>query len=128
MPVFAALMALVAVVAQSLLLGRLRAAERRPPWWLGYARDGGTLAAALMFWGAYVEAGLSPPAGLLVGLLSSLIVYLAEWLIAGVLGARAQPWLVALGLGWAIVVGAAPHTVERGAEQLLAVGMAPGKN
>jgi hypothetical protein len=122
--VLAAVMVAVAVVAHTIVLVRLRAAERRAPWWLGYARDGGTLGAALMFWGAYVADGLSAPAGLLLGMLTALAMYLAEWVIAGVLeAARPSLWLIAFGAGWAIVVGSAPGLVARGAEGLLAFGM-----
>ena len=63
MGLVAPVMIVVAVVAQVIVLGRLRAAQRRAPRWLGYARDGGTAAAALMYWGAYVEAGLRAPLG-----------------------------------------------------------------
>jgi len=118
-------MIVVAVVAHAFVLRRLRAAERRAPWWLGYARDGATLAAALMFWGAYVAGGLGAPAGMLLGMLTALAMYLAEWVIAGVLeAARPTLWLVGFGVGWAVVVGGAPGLVERGADRLLAVGMA----
>lgn len=121
----AACLVVVAVVAHAVVLRRLRAAERRAPWWLGYARDGATLGAALMFWGAYVAGGLSAPAGLLLGLLTALAMYLAEWAIADVLAAaRPTLWLVAFGVGWAVVVGGAPGLVARGAERLLVAGTA----
>jgi hypothetical protein len=129
MAVVAGFMVIVAVVAQAVVLERLRAAQRRrAPWWIGYARDAGTLAAALMLWGACVEAGLAPAPALMMAMLSALFVYLADWALAVVVDVRPRAWLAALGIAWAVVLAALPHTIERGAERLLATGMASAKN
>jgi hypothetical protein len=87
-PVAIAALALALAVHLELLT-RLRAVdERDPPWWLGYARDGTNLSAALMLWGAYWMARFAPAVALCAAMLTTLGSYLLDWALARVLRLR----------------------------------------
>lgn len=65
------------------LLFRLRRAESAtPPWWLGYARDGTNVAAALLMWGPYLALGYRPAVAFLAASLTTVCTYMIDWLFA----------------------------------------------
>ena len=103
---FVALAALAAsFVVHGDLLSRLRAVEPAKPWWFGYARDGVNLSAALMTWGGYLLLGFRAPEALLAAMLTTLVTYVLDWVIARALRRRrARLWLALPLGGWLVAL------------------------
>jgi hypothetical protein len=113
----------LALAAHGELLVRLRQAEAAHPWWFGYARDGANLATALMLWGAYLMLGLPGPSALLAGMMTTLVTYLLDWLIARALGLKHPRLTLALPLvAWVALAGLRPDTVRALFASVLALG------
>jgi hypothetical protein len=95
------------------LLARLRRLDAKPaPWWLGYARDGANLAAALMLWGAYLMHGLPSAVALCAAMLTTLATYLLDWACARALALRWRRLALTVPLaGWVVAMALAPSTI-----------------
>jgi hypothetical protein len=111
----AAITALAFALAVHLeLLTRLRRVdEGNPPWWLGYARDGTNLSAALMLWGAYWMARFPPPVALCAAMLTTLGSYLLDWALARALRLRhVRLALTVPFAAWVAFVAWSPQTLS----------------
>jgi hypothetical protein len=122
-----AAMLLAVVGAYATVLGRLRGYERAAragaPWWFGYARDGVNLAAAASLFAAFLVAGFTGPAALVLAALLALAAYLVDWATGRWLALRrARPVTIAAtaALGGAMLIGA-DAVAERIGEVLTAV-------
>jgi hypothetical protein len=112
----------LAVAVHAELLARLRRADSAtPPWWLGYARDGGNLAAMLMAWGAYLVFRFSPAVAFLAAALTTLSTYILEWTTARLLRGGRVRLVLALPLGaWVALVMLRPAPIGHALERLIA--------
>jgi hypothetical protein len=111
----------VAMAVHAELLARLRRADGPAPWWLGYARDGVNLSAALMLWGAYELIGFSPPEALCAGMLTTLFTYLVDWTLARAHGLRRARILVGASLAaWVLLVALAARPLSAAFAWLIA--------
>ena len=107
-----ALAATLALFAES--LSRLRAVDTDPPpGWLGYARDGTNVAAALIGWCVFLGVGYPPAVAFLAASLTALLIYMLDWTLADglrlrhpriALAATLTAWITAVTL-WPAPVG-----------------------
>ena len=112
-PVAIAALAFALAVHLELLTQLRRVDEQQPPWWLGYARDGANLSAALMLWGAYWMARFAPAVALCAAMLTTLGSYLFDWAFARALRLRhVRLALTVPFLAWVVFVAWWPDTLS----------------
>ncbi len=112
-----ALAATLALFAEA--LSRLRAVDTgAPPSWLGYARDGTNVAAALIGWCVFLGVGYPPAVAFLAASLTALVTYMIDWAFASglrlrrprlALGATLAAWVTVVTI-WPLAVG---HVLAR---------------